>query len=111
MLGKLKGGNHIAITPDGPKGPAEEAKFGAVKLASMSGAKIIPVAFNASSKWTLGSWDAMFIPKPFSNTVLLMGESYSVKSNLSKIELAEETHKLNSTLKGLNERVQQQLLS
>ncbi len=105
MIKKIKTGNHVIISPDGPKGPAEIAKYGTIKLASMTGAKIIPVALNAKWKWSFNSWDEMFIPKPFSKVFLLVGEGYSIKKNLSKEELVSESTKLTEILKKLNNRV------
>ncbi len=105
MIKKIKTGNHVIIAPDGPKGPVEIAKLGTIKLASMTGAKIIPVALNAKWKWSLKSWDSMFIPIPFSKVFLLAGEGYSIKKGLSKEELISETNKLTEILVTLNKRV------
>lgn len=105
MIKKIKSGNHVIIAPDGPKGPVEVAKYGAIKLASMTGAKIIPVALNAKWKWSFNSWDAMFIPKPFSKVFLLAGEGYSIKKDLSKEELISESCRLTDILNNLNKKV------
>ncbi|HEV8381154.1 MAG TPA: lysophospholipid acyltransferase family protein [Gemmatimonadales bacterium] len=61
----LEGGAVVAITPDGPRGPAERVQPGAIAAAQHAGVPIIPVGARPSSAWYLRSWDRMCIPKPF----------------------------------------------
>jgi hypothetical protein len=61
----LEGGAEVAITPDGPRGPAERVQPGAIAAAQHAGVPIIPVGARPSSAWYLRSWDRMCIPKPF----------------------------------------------
>ena len=56
----------IAITNDGPKGPAKIAKKGSVSLAIKNQAHIIAISCSSTSFWKLQSWDKTYIPKPFS---------------------------------------------
>ena len=51
---------------DGPRGPRHVAKMGAVLLAKRTGQAVLPFGVNAERFWSLGSWDRMQIPKPFS---------------------------------------------
>ena len=66
MITALQAGAIVGITPDGPKGPAEVAKVGAVKLASFSGAPVIPVAYSSSRGARLRTWDRFLLAAPFS---------------------------------------------
>ena len=50
MVKDMRSGWHAAITPDGPKGPRHKVKDGAILLASLSGAPLVPVAFSSSKK-------------------------------------------------------------
>ncbi len=50
MIKQMRSGWHGSITPDGPKGPRHKAKEGAILLASMTGAPLIPLAFSSSKK-------------------------------------------------------------
>ena len=61
----LEGGAEVAITPDGPRGPAERVQPGAIAAAQHAGAPIVAVGARVASAWYLGSWDRMCIPKPF----------------------------------------------
>ncbi|HOE91505.1 MAG TPA: lysophospholipid acyltransferase family protein [Candidatus Cloacimonadota bacterium] len=65
MLAALKT-NSIALTPDGPKGPAHKLKDGALFLAYMSKMPIVPLVVNVQRKWQFNSWDKFILPKPFS---------------------------------------------
>jgi hypothetical protein len=61
-----KGGEDIAITPDGPRGPRHSVADGIVALSQKTGAKIVVFNYQASKSWQLKSWDKFVVPKPFS---------------------------------------------
>ena len=50
MLRQAKAGHNLAITPDGPRGPARIAKDGVIVTAQATGLPILPVAFAAKKK-------------------------------------------------------------
>lgn len=50
IIGNLKAGIDIAITPDGPKGPRYTVKTGIIELARLSGKTIVPVTYGAGKK-------------------------------------------------------------
>ncbi|NOQ15243.1 MAG: DUF374 domain-containing protein, partial [Methyloprofundus sp.] len=60
----------VGAAIDGPLGPAREAKVGAITLAQLSGAPIIPIANACSRKIHLNSWDNYFLPLPFSQVCI-----------------------------------------
>lgn len=72
----LEAGGEIAITPDGPTGPAEQSKPGAVQAAQATGARIVPVASAAAWAIRFKTWDGFVIPLPFSRVVISYGRSY-----------------------------------
>ena len=74
MLNVLKRGDVVAITPDGPRGPAEVAKPGVAKLSMLSGAPIYPLTFSASKGTKLSSWDGFLLPYPFSRCKVVLGK-------------------------------------
>jgi lysophospholipid acyltransferase (LPLAT)-like uncharacterized protein len=47
---------HLAITPDGPRGPRRELKPGVVMVASQTGLAIVPVGVGFTRAWRAGSW-------------------------------------------------------
>jgi hypothetical protein len=78
MLEILAGGGHVAITPDGPRGPARRVKPGVIELSRLSGMPILPVAFGASPALRLRSWDEFLVPYPFARVVYVWGEPLRV---------------------------------
>lgn len=71
LLGLLDTGSHVAITPDGPRGPRRVAASGVAQLAALSGAPVLPCAAQTTQRWLLRSWDRMVIPRPFGRGVLV----------------------------------------
>ena len=61
----LKSGGGIAITPDGPRGPAEQMAEGAALLAKVSKAPVLLVGLACSPSRRLKSWDKAVLPLPF----------------------------------------------
>ena len=84
MLRVLHSGGEIAITPDGPRGPAEIVKRGAVSAAQHAGVAIVPVAAAASSCWQLRSWDRFMIPKPFARIRVVYGGPLELSRSASR---------------------------
>ena len=68
----------IAITPDGPRGPAYKVQEGIIHLAQLTGRPIIPMSNYTRHKITLGSWDKFQIPLPFARCVLRYGQPFRV---------------------------------
>jgi lysophospholipid acyltransferase (LPLAT)-like uncharacterized protein len=71
LLGLLAEGDHVAITPDGPRGPRRVAAAGVVQLAALSGAPILPCAAQTTRNWVLRTWDRMVVPRPFGRGVVV----------------------------------------
>jgi lysophospholipid acyltransferase (LPLAT)-like uncharacterized protein len=74
----LKGGSVVAVTPDGPRGPAERVKPGVVAAAQHAGVPIVPATARVSRAWTLASWDRFAIPKPFATIEVVYGAPLDV---------------------------------
>ncbi|MBZ4219300.1 MAG: DUF374 domain-containing protein [Chlorobium sp.] len=70
MQKALQRGDMVALTPDGPRGPANQFKFGTLRLASSNRHPLIFVAVSHTNPWKLKSWDQFEIPKPFSKTTV-----------------------------------------
>ena len=67
---KLRQGEDIGITPDGPRGPCYDLKGGGVILARKTGSATILVGMRFSAAWRLPSWDRFYLPRPFSRIEL-----------------------------------------
>ncbi|MDX8401704.1 MAG: lysophospholipid acyltransferase family protein [Mariprofundaceae bacterium] len=64
----------VAVTPDGPTGPAEVVKPGVVQLARKSGLPFRSACYATERHWRLGTWDRFYVPKPFTRGVFVLGE-------------------------------------
>lgn len=79
MVRALKDGHTVAITPDGPKGPARRFTPGAAVAAQRSATPVIALYAHASRAWHLRSWDRFMIPKPFARVRVHFGEPTFVR--------------------------------
>jgi lysophospholipid acyltransferase (LPLAT)-like uncharacterized protein len=75
---KLREGDDVGITPDGPRGPCYDLKGGGVILARKTGARTILVGMRFNKAWRLPSWDGFYLPYPFSR-VALEAEEWSAE--------------------------------
>ena len=69
----LAAGGEVALTPDGPRGPARVAKSGTIAVAQRSQAAIVPVGAGASAWWRFRSWDRFAVPRPFAKVRVVYG--------------------------------------
>lgn len=89
MCDALEHGLEIAVTPDGPRGPARSFAPGTLVAAQRAKAPIVPVGVAASRAWRLRSWDAFMIPKPFARVDIVYGEPRSVAAGDARGAAAE----------------------
>lgn len=89
MLRAVLGGDNGAVVADGSQGPARVAQSGAILVAARTGRPIIPMAWSASSFYSINSWDKTLIPKPFSRMNVYFGEPIYVPKKINAEELEE----------------------
>lgn len=75
ILRALREGAVVALTVDGPRGPARTASPGAVTLARQAGCAIHPAGV-AGDGWRLRSWDRLLVPWPFARVAMVIGEEF-----------------------------------
>lgn len=97
MSRQLQSGKEVAITPDGPKGPARKFAPGALVAAQRSDSFILPLGVTADRAWYLRSWDRFMIPKPFARVVIAYGDPVKV-SALTPRSAAEEGPRFESLM-------------
>ena len=78
LVRKLKSGESVGITPDGPRGPRMHAGDGALVLARLTGVPIVPAAAAVSRRIVLGSWDRLIVALPFSRGAMVWGDPITV---------------------------------
>ncbi len=98
LLAQAHSGYDLAITPDGPKGPPQAFKVGAVYLASRSGLPIVPITVAYRRCWQLQSWDRFQLPWPFTRGVIHAGKPVAVPPTLDDAGLETWRLRLQETL-------------
>lgn len=75
---RMEQGSPAGFAVDGPRGPARSVQPGVVWLAKLTGNPVVPFHMEASSYWSLKSWDRTQIPRPFATVALAVGTSIQV---------------------------------
>lgn len=83
---KVRQGYDIGITPDGPRGPCHRLQPGIVKLAQLSGGRIMPVHLNYSRSLKFGTWDRFELPLPFAHVRITFSPMVTVPRRASEDE-------------------------
>ena len=104
LVREVRAGHPTAFTLDGPRGPAREAKPGALFLARATGAPVVPYHLEADRYWTLRSWDRTQIPRPFARVALVVGEPLYVAPDANADAVEAHRAALHAVLKTLEAR-------
>ena len=83
LLAHAAQGRTLAITPDGPRGPAERVKTGSVYLAARTGLPLVPLTVASDRAWVLRSWDRFRVPQPFARVRLAYGTPIEVPRDVA----------------------------
>ncbi len=97
-------GRPSGFAVDGPRGPARKVQPGAVWLAKLTGNPVVPFHMEASSYWSLTSWDRTQIPRPFSTVALVVGNPIAVSEHADDALLEMKRIELEESLLGLERR-------
>ncbi len=98
--------SHLALTPDGPRGPRRVVKPGAIYIASRVGMPIIPVGFAFQKCWRAGSWDRMALPRPGQQARVVLGRPLHVPPGATRIELEGWNARLQGALDNVQSRAE-----
>jgi lysophospholipid acyltransferase (LPLAT)-like uncharacterized protein len=105
LVRHVRAGRSLAVTPDGPRGPRQVMKAGALLAAQLSGAPVIPAAGGASRGWWFGSWDRFLVPKPFARVRLAYGEPVWVPRDADEAALERISRDVEARLSALTAHV------
>lgn len=76
---EIKGGDDIAITPDGPRGPRHSVADGIVAIHKKTNARILMFNCKPTKYWQFKSWDKFIVPKPFGTLEFFISEPLDLK--------------------------------
>ena len=78
----------MLVTPDGPRGPAQQAKAGAVVAAQRANVPVIPIGVTIdSAKIFTRSWDAFALPLPWSRITVHIGHPMQIEPEADRHEV------------------------
>ena len=103
MLQELREGTSVALTADVPK-VSRVCGWGVVKLASMSGRTIYPVAIATSRRKVLDNWDKTAISLPFGRGAMVVGTRVRVPSDIDDTGLETARHAVEDSLNAATAR-------
>jgi hypothetical protein len=83
------GGVSAGVIVDGPRGPALEAKMGALVMARQTGLPVVPGTWWARPIVQVRSWDRTIVPLPFSRIVFAFGPALFVPPDAGAAELEQ----------------------
>jgi len=107
MISVLKNNERAAIMVDGPSGPAEVVKDGAIKIAKLSGKPIVPMCWYSNNfNWfKLPSWDGLRMPILDVRLINLYGDPIYVPEDADDEAIEVARLKLEESLKELDSRI------
>lgn len=97
MVRELENGHDVAVTPDGPRGPARSFAPGALIAAQRANAPVIVVGVSVKSSWRLNSWDRFVIPKPFARVKVVYSDAVRLEVGSARAA-AEETSRFEALM-------------
>ncbi len=92
---------HLAITPDGPRGPRRRLAPGAVYLASKLGLPLVLLGLGYDRPWRVNSWDRFAVPRPGSRARGVTSPEIRVPGGLDRAGLEHYRRRIEQLLNRL----------
>ncbi len=86
----LKKGGVVCMTPDGPRGPREEAGLGPIRIAQLTNTPIILWGVSAAPSKRAKTWDRLVLPGLFSKGAVVFAGPMEVPRSANADELRAE---------------------
>ena len=102
---------HLAVTPDGPRGPRRKVQPGIIYLAGRLGWPIIAVGVGLDHPWRMGSWDRFAVPKPGHRADFITSDPFVVPKKLDREELEVYRLKLEDIMNTVTEQAERAALT
>jgi|YNPBryunderm2012_1023409.scaffolds.fasta_scaffold36202_1 lysophospholipid acyltransferase (LPLAT)-like uncharacterized protein len=101
------GRKHLAITPDGPRGPRRVVQPGVIYVASRTGMQIICVGVGYQHPWRARSWDRFAIPRPGTRARIVCSDPIIVPPGLRSEGLEKYRQIVQAEMDRLNDLAEQ----
>ncbi len=99
-------GSHLAVTPDGPRGPRRHVQPGLIYLSSRLGLPIVPAGFAYERPWRMKSWDRFAIPRPFTRARCVTADPVLVPPDAERHLLEQYRLSVEQQLHDLSEQAE-----
>ncbi len=86
-LDLLAAGGILVVTPDGPRGPAEQMAAGTVRLARRTGAPVFLLGLAAHPALRLNTWDRTKLPRLWGRGCILWDGPYRCPPDASEADM------------------------
>jgi len=95
--------NYLLMTPDGPRGPINKMKPGALIASLRTGTPLYLCGIKINSKITFDrSWDKFQLPLPFSKIEITYSQPFILSKELSREEISKKIEELEKELNDLS---------
>jgi lysophospholipid acyltransferase (LPLAT)-like uncharacterized protein len=98
MTRELERGSVVAVTPDGPRGPALEFQPGALVVAQRAHVPVVAIAVRVDRAWRIRSWDGFLVPKPFARVTIAWSDPLIVSGSTPR-EAATQASRFESAMR------------
>jgi lysophospholipid acyltransferase (LPLAT)-like uncharacterized protein len=82
---------HLALAPDGSKGPRRQVQQGVIYIAARTGLPVVAAGIGFERPWRTQSWDRLAVPRPWTRATWVSGTPLCVPPRLDRREV--ETHR------------------
>lgn len=102
MLRKLRKGEIVAITPDGPRGPRMRLTGGTITLAQLSGIPLVLSSAASTSSRVFRSWDRFHFILPFGTIHAAVSDPITVPASLDPVTFEKTRREIETMFNDLN---------
>ncbi len=81
-----RAGHDIGVTPDGPRGPKYQLNPGVIKLAQLTGLRLLPLHVRYTRAIRFRTWDGFLLPLPFSRVEIEFGQPLAIPREATEAE-------------------------
>jgi hypothetical protein len=98
LLRALRDDRPVGVAVDGPRGPFGHVHDGALQLARLARAPIVPLTVAGGPCLRLGTWDRTLVPLPAARLDVRAGPAVVVPAGATTVELAHLRRRLAASL-------------
>jgi lysophospholipid acyltransferase (LPLAT)-like uncharacterized protein len=99
--------DHLAITPDGPRGPRRQVQPGLIYTAARTGLPIVLAGIGFRRAWRARSWDRFALPYPCTRAVCISSKLIYVPAELNRETMESYRMHVEKTLSAVQQMAEE----